>query len=58
MSRYQKRKEAARQKAIDWQMSFSDSDYSYSEIAVAQSEFEHLAKRYGLVEEFRNNGII
>ena len=58
MSRYQKRKEAARQKAIDWQMSFADRDYSYSEIAVAQSEFERLAKRYGLVEEFRNNGII
>ena len=58
MTQYQKRKEAARQKAIDWQLGFAEHDYSCGEIAEAQTNFERLAKRYGLVEEFRNNGII
>ena len=57
-TQYQKRKAAARQKAIDWQHSFADHDYSYSELAVAGNMFAKLGKRYGLTREFRENGII
>ena len=55
---YQERKENARQKAIDWQSSFNDHDYSWQELADYQSYFERLAKRYGLVKVFKENGII
>lgn len=58
MNAYQKKKAAARQKAIDWQHSFADHDYSYGELAVAGHEFEKLGRRYGLIKEFRENGII
>lgn len=58
MSTYQKCKEAARQKAIDWQASFADHNYSYGELADWQDYFTKLAKRYGLTEEFRENAII
>lgn len=55
---YQERKEAARNKAIEWQMDFVNHNYSYGEIAYFQNYFEQLGKRYGLLEEFRENGII
>lgn len=55
---YKQRKEKARKEAIEWQLSFSDKDYSYSELAEAGSHFERLARRYGLVREFKENGII
>lgn len=58
MSSYQKRKEAARQKAIDWQLDFDKHNYSYGELAAWQDYFTKLAKRYGLTEEFRENAII
>jgi hypothetical protein len=55
---YQRRKEAARNKAIEWQMDFENHNYSYGEIAYFQNYFEQLGKRWGLLEEFRENGII
>ena len=55
---YQKRKEAARNRAIDWQLDFGNHNYSYGEIVYYQDYFEQLGKRYGLLEEFRENGII
>lgn len=55
---YRQRKEKARQEAIEWQLSFSERNYSYSELAEAGDYFERLARRYGLVREFRENGII
>lgn len=58
MSNYQKEKEAARQKAQSWQLDFTDRDSSYGELAADQQWFAQLAKRYGLTEEFRENGII
>jgi hypothetical protein len=58
VSSYQERKEAARNKAIAWQMDFENHNYSYGEIAYFQNYFEQLGKRYGLLEEFRENGII
>ena len=55
---YQRRKEAARNRAIAWQLDFGNHSYSYGEIAYYQNYFEQLGKRWGLLEEFRENGII
>lgn len=57
MTNYQKRKEQARQKAIDWQMWACDECLSYGELAEFGAYFTKLAKRYGLLKEFRENGI-
>jgi hypothetical protein len=58
MNAYQKAKARARDKAVEWQNGFCDNDYSYGELAYWQGYFSRLAKRYGLVEEFKENGII
>ena len=58
MTKYQKAKERARDKAVEWQTDFSNHSYSYGELAYYGDYFEKLAKRYGLVKEFRENGII
>lgn len=58
MNRYQRAKERARDKAIEWQLDFDNHNYSYGELAYYGNYFERLAKRYGLVKEFKENGII
>lgn len=58
MNKYQMAKEKARNKTIEWQSDFCNHNYSYGELVCWQSYFERLAKRYGLVHEFRENGII
>ena len=58
MSRYTRAKENARQKAMDWQTDYYNNNYSYGELAVFAEYFTRLAKRYGLMTEFRENGII
>lgn len=58
MTNYEKRKASAREKAIDWQNDFTNHNYSYGELAAAGEKFTKLAKRYGLVREFRENAII
>ena len=57
MSNYQKRKEAARQKAIDWQLNDSDYPYSYEGLAIIGEYFYKFGKRFGLLKEFRENAI-
>jgi hypothetical protein len=54
---YQQLKEAAREAAIDWQNSWQDNCPSYGELAEDQEQFEKLGRRYGLLQEFRENGI-
>ena len=54
---YAKRKENARQIAIDWQLNESDYPYSYGGLAILTDYFYRLGKRYGLLKEFRENGI-
>lgn len=58
MTKYQMNKEKARQKAIEWQLDFCNHNYSWGEIAYYGAYFERQAKRYGLVREFKENGII
>lgn len=54
---YQQRKEAARQEAIDWQLEDGDYPYSYGGLAIIGEYFYKLGKRFGLLREFRENGI-
>ena len=44
--------------AIDWQTSWQENQYSYSEIIDWQEYFTELAKKFNLTDEFRENGII
>ena len=54
---YAERKENAREIAIDWQIEESERSLSYGELAEAGEYFYKLGKRYGLLREFRENGI-
>ena len=58
MSKYIRAKENARQKAMDWQTEYYNNNYSYGELIAFAEYFTRLAKRYGLITEFRENGII
>ena len=55
MIQYEKQKQAARIKAQEWQQDTSPK--SWGEIAQAVAEFERIAKRWGLVQEFKREGI-
>lgn len=55
---YQERKEKARNKAIEWQTTTSSEAMSWGEVASWSNYFYKLAKRYGLIKEFKENGII
>lgn len=58
--KYLQGKDAARQEAINFQACFAEYSgiFSYSELADRLARFEKLAYRYGLVKEFKENGII
>ena len=58
MDRYRKGKEKTRNEAVDWQADFASHNYSYGEPACFSGYFETKARRYGLVKEFKENGII
>lgn len=53
-----KTKAEARQKAIDFQNWQSDKNLSYNELSDWFTYFSNLAKRFNLVIEFKENGII
>lgn len=55
---YQDKKELARREAIDWQQGLTYQDLSYSELAEDYNHFRKLGKRYGLLKEFKENGIL
>ena len=58
MNKYQASKERVRNKTIEWQYDFDNHNYSWGELIWFYDYFEKMAKRYGLVREFRENGII
>ena len=57
MTYYQKRKAKLIEQAIEWQSNFADSNYSYEECICYGNYFKKLGRRYGLLREFRENGI-
>lgn len=58
MNNYQIYKEKMREKAIEWQHDFGNHNYSYQELNEYQNYFRKKAKIYGLIKEFKENGII
>ncbi len=50
-------KEEARQEAIQWQAEFADKSLSLGELAEWQAYFTELGNRFGLLDEFHENGI-
>lgn len=57
MNKYQIEKAKAREKAIEWQREAAERSMSWGELAEYQAYFEDIGKRYGLLTEFRENGI-
>ena len=55
---YAEKKNRARELAIDWRLDFDNHNYSWGELTYFQEYFERLGRRYGLLGEFRENGII
>lgn len=54
---YTEAKARARELAIDWQYETSQRNISYGELAEAGERFNKLGKHFGLLGEFRENGI-
>ena len=57
MTHYEKAKAAAREKAVDFSNSCGEMNLSYADLVEIGNEFRTLGKRYGLLREFRENGI-
>ena len=55
---YQQGKERARERAIMWQRLAGEKALYMSELVYFTAKFERLGKRYGLLREYRENGII
>ena len=58
MNKYQHYKNRAIEKATQWQLEFSEHNYSFYEYYEFGKYFFKLAKRYGLIKEFKENGIL
>lgn len=54
---YEERKASLEDLAKEWQLYFCDFSWSYGELMVIQTYFYENAKRYGLLKEFKENGI-
>ena len=54
---YNRLKEEARNAAIELQLTSGDEPMSWNEFAEVCQRFYKLGKRYGLIKEFRENGI-
>ena len=55
---YAERKADLQNKAIEWSYAQGLGNWSYSELGNISAFFEEQGKRYGLLREFRENGII
>jgi hypothetical protein len=53
-----KNKEEARQIAVEYQFWASNQSLSYSELATYGHYFELLGRKFHLIKEFKENGII
>lgn len=58
MSAYQKRRFFLEEFAKQWQYDFSEMVYSWEDVINWGAFFEEYGKKYGLLREFRENGII
>ncbi len=53
-----KTREEARQFAIDWSSWAGQQNLSYKELTEWYDYFQTLVERFGLLEEFKENGIV
>ena len=58
MKTYQQKKNEIRQQAIEWQNNVSNNSLHWSSIFWGVIYFEKKGRRYGLLTEFKENGII
>lgn len=56
--KYKTGKEKAREQAKEWQLNFGNNNYSYYDLMLWGEYFYKIGKRYGLLKEFKENGII
>ncbi len=55
---YQEKKASLEELAKNWQNNFSSLSWAYSELEEITNYFYKNGKKYGLLKEFKNNGII
>lgn len=55
---YREKKAKLIEEAIRWQRDFAEHNYSMSELADWCAYFEKEGRKYGLIKEFKENGII
>jgi hypothetical protein len=48
----------ASSQAMDWQNDFKNKSYSWEDVILAGEHFAKVAKKFGLTDEFEENGII
>ena len=58
MKKYYTNKERARNLAITWQHNFENQNRSWQYCISWSERFTRIGKKYGLLREFRENGII
>ena len=58
MNYYQKKKQELREEAIEHQRQVSEQNLSWWDIYDYLEHLETQAKKYGLIKEFRENGVI
>lgn len=57
-SNYAAKKDAARKLAIDWKNAAATRAHSWKWCAEWAARFEKIGRKYGLLREFKNNGIL
>lgn len=57
-TKYTREKARARERAMQLQADLSESTISYAELAEIQTKLEKLGIQYGLIREFKENGLI
>ena len=58
MKTYKEKKSEAINEAIEWQYAFCDRDISWEELSEETEHFAKIAKRFGLIRMFIQEGII
>lgn len=56
-TQYQIGKKKAQAQAVSFSNTFANTNLSWADIARYEKRFQRLGKRYGLLREFRENGL-
>lgn len=55
---YKEKKAKARNLAIDWQIYAAECDHSWQWCSTWAERFARIGRKYGLLREYRENGIL